>query len=370
MAKDQFLYTKIYSDLKEKIENGQIPVRGKLPSDEELKQEYQVSVITIKRAMQMLTDEKLVRRIPGKGTFVIEKEQQMVQEHVEYTEMKSPLRKEGNLIGVILEHAMPSFGIDLMYELDNAAEKMGYRMILRFSHGNREREIEEIEFLMSLGVKGLIILPCHGFYYNVALLKLVIEGVPVVVLDKKMEGIQVPSIRTDNTDAVFRLVDYLKTQGKNRIGMLTVDAESAISLVERKRAFRKRIEQLHLSVMEECVLPQVSYEMLKHVPFEDYVIRIEDYLKRYGKQLDGAVCMDYGILMAYVEAARRAGDAASHILVCSIDAVYVVPGGPKYVHIKQNEVAIADKAMELLQEQIEGKRITEEEIKIPGIFQE
>lgn len=370
MAKDQFLYTKVYLELKEKIETGQIAPGSKLPSEEELRQEYRVSVITIKHAMQMLTKEKLVRRVPGKGTFVMEMEQK--KEEQEAAAQVKPValaKQEEKLIGVILEHAMPSFGIDLMFELDKAAEKMGYRMVLRFTYGDRERETREIDFLMSMGIEGLIILPCHGFYYNMALLKLVVEGVPVVVLDKKMEGIQVPSIRTDNTDAIFRLVDYLKEQGKTRIGMITVDETGTVTLVERRKAFRKRISQLHLPVMEDCVLPQMDYVMLKHVPYEDHVIRIADYLNRFGRQLDGVVCMDYVNLLAFLEAVKRVGNVASHILPCSMDEVYIVPGGPKYAHIKQNEAMMADKALELLRDQIEGKKVLQEEIKIPGIFQ-
>ena len=32
-------------------------------------------------------------------------------------------------------------------------------------------------------------MPCHGLYYNTAILKLVIEEFPMVLIDKKMEGI-------------------------------------------------------------------------------------------------------------------------------------------------------------------------------------
>lgn len=368
MPKEQFLYTRVYLDLKEKIESGQLAPGSRMAGEEELCQMYQVSVITVKRAMQMLAKENLVCRIPRKGTFVTEQEQRMEQSRAAQVEQKLLPGREGKLIGVILEYAMPSFGIDLMYELDKAARALGYRMCLRFSYADRDREIEEIEFLMSLGIEGLVILPCHGFYYNTALLKLVLEGFPVVVLDKKMEGIQVPSIRTDNTDAVFRLIDYLKEQGRTRIGMITVDDAGTVTLTERKKAFRKRINQLRLPVMEECILPQAAYGILKHNPIEDYVIRIADYLKRCGRQLDGVICMEYGNLLAFLEAAKRVGDTASNVLPCCIDEVYLVPGGCRYAHIKQNEVAIADRALEVLQDQIEGKKVSQEEIKIPGIF--
>lgn len=370
MAREEFLYIRVYTNLKEEIKSGKIAPGSKMLSEEELKQKYGVSVITIKRAMQMLVKDELVRRIPGKGTFVAEKKDECtIQEGVKEPQKREKLEADGKLIGVILEYAMPSFGIDLMYELDKAAMAAGYRICLRFSYADRERETQEIEFLMSLGVKGLIILPCHGSYYNMAILKLVIDEFPVVVLDKKMEGIKVPSIRTDNTDAVYRLVSYLKEEGKTRIGIITVDDMGTVTLMERWKAFRERIEQLKLPVMEECVLPEVSYMIVKRKPIEDYVVQIDGYLKRCGRNLDGVVCMEYGVLLAFLEAVKRAGgERFSHILPCSVDDVYLVPGGQQYTHVKQDESAMAKKAVEVLMKQIAGENIEQDEIKIPGIF--
>lgn len=382
MQDGQFLYQKVYDDLKTQIKEKRLLPNTRLPKEKELCKQYQVSMITVKRAMELLADEKLINRIPGKGTFVTEEAFKTVQETAqemaqeEDQETKAGWRKkEGEssgtgLIGVILEYAMPSFGLDLIYELDRAALAAGYRICLRFSYADRERESEEIEFLISQGVEGLVILPCHGSYYNTALLKLVIEGFPVVVLDKKLEGIQVPSIRTDNQDAVGRLIDYLREQGRSRIGIITVDEKGTVTLAERKKAFRKKIAQLHLPVMEECILPDNVYRILKHKPIEEYVVQIMDYLKKWGKQLDGVVCMEYGNLLAFLEAVQRMKDDSHvrQILACTMDQVYLVPGGGKYAHVKQNEAAMAEKAMEILKMQIEGEKEIPEDIKIPGIF--
>lgn len=371
MAKEKFLYMKVYTDLKRKIEEGEILPGEKLPGEEELKEEYQVSVITIKHGIQMLAKENLVRRIPGKGSFVMgreEREEGIVR--CEASEIEKKSGKKEKLVGVILEYAMASYGLELMFELDRRLQEAGYKMILRFTYTDREREIEEIEFLTSLGICGLIILPCHGFYYNTALLKLVLEGFPAVVLDKKMEGISVPSIRTDNTDAVFRLVEYLKKQGKNKIGIITVSETGAITLKERRKAFHQCIEQFHLPVMEECVLPENLYRIIKNKPNENYVQFIEEYLKRYGKNLDGVICMEYELLLAFLEAERRAKKQLLLLDIepCCFDEVYLVPDGNRYVYIKQNEALMAEKAVEILMNQIEGEKIENKEIKIPGIL--
>lgn len=373
MAKDKFLYMKVYADLKRKIEEGEFLPGEKFPGEEELKEGYQVSVITVKHAIQMLVEDGLVRRIPGKGSFVTEREKQEKGDNFEWKkEEKVEEQKcsQEKLVGVILEYAMASYGLQLMYELDRALREAGYRMILRFTYTDREREMEEIEFLTSLGISGLIILPCHGFYYNTALLKLVIEGFPVVVLDKKMEGISVPSIRTDNKEGVYRLVEYLKKQGKDRIGIITVSEAGAVTLKERRKAFSQCVEEFHLPVMEECILPETSYGIIKNKPDENYVLCIMEYLKKNGRRLDGVVCMEYGLLLAFLEAVKRLGNEIPDIVPCCFDEVYLVPGGAQYAHIKQNETAMANKAVEILEAQIRGEKIENNEIKIPGIFRE
>ncbi len=370
MAKDQFLYMKVYTDIKERIDKGEFLPGDKLPGEEELKEQYGVSVITIKRAMQTLSKENIIRRVQGNGSFVLDKreKEEELPEEIPYKENQTGHGSE-KLVGVLLEYVMESFGMELMFELDRALRKKGYKMILRFSYADRKREIEEIEFLESLGICGLIICLCHGFYYNTYLLKLVLEGFPVVILDKKMEGIQVPSIRLDSDNAVECLVKYLKDQGKRRIAMISVSEEGAITLKERRRAFRRCIEQFHLPVMEECILPESSYGILRNKPDENYVLLMMEYLKRCGQSLEGAVCMEYGLFLGFLEAVNRLGEEKfSHILPCSIDAVYLVPGGMRYAHVKQNEAAMASKAVELLEKQIYEKKVDQEEIKIPGIF--
>lgn len=81
--------------------------------------------------------------------------------------------------------------------------------------------------------------------------------------------------------------------------------------------------------------------------------------------------MEYGLLIAFLEAVRRLENEKSlDILPCCFDEVYLAPGGVHYAHIKQNETAMANKALEVLEAQIRGVKIENNEIKIPGIFRE
>lgn len=64
------LYKQIYDSIKHKIDSGEYKVNTVLPSEVELQKEYNVSRITIRRALTDLEFAGLVRKVHGKGTFV------------------------------------------------------------------------------------------------------------------------------------------------------------------------------------------------------------------------------------------------------------------------------------------------------------
>ena len=67
------LYKYIWSLLRNKILSGQYQPGDKLPTEEELALQYEVSKITIRGALAGLEEENLIVRIRAKGTFVADR---------------------------------------------------------------------------------------------------------------------------------------------------------------------------------------------------------------------------------------------------------------------------------------------------------
>ena len=67
------LYYQIESILRRKIISGELPPGSPLPSEEVLGQEFNVSRITVRRALSILEDDGLILRQRGRGTFVTDK---------------------------------------------------------------------------------------------------------------------------------------------------------------------------------------------------------------------------------------------------------------------------------------------------------
>ena len=67
-----FLYASVKAALKEKIHAGVYGAGELLPSEKELSAQFDVSLITVRRALEELREEGYVRKIKGKGTIVNE----------------------------------------------------------------------------------------------------------------------------------------------------------------------------------------------------------------------------------------------------------------------------------------------------------
>lgn len=353
--RDNFLYMNLYDDLKKKIDQGVYAEGTKIPPEEELKLKFGVSMITVKKALGMLKEEGLVQRIPGVGTFVKGR-----NPGIETGEMEkaAPAPKK---IGLVMEHVSSSFGLDLLYKIDRTLEEKGFRTITRFSYYSREKETDEINFLMDSDIAGLIVMPCHGVYYNPKILKLILEGFPVVVIDKKLEGISVPSVRTDNKQAIKALVKHLWEQGCKRIGFATSEIVGTSSLQERRNGFYEAAAEYSLEVLPECEL-NFDLNIYEHSAGEDNIKKAAEYLKEYQGKIDGIICAEYSLVPAVMEALRSPqGKAGKVIPVCCVDGTAGLP----ITYMKQNELDMGEKIVKLLLAQINGTD-TEKDYLVPA----
>lgn len=69
-SKSAPLYQQIYDDIKGAIKDGAYKVDEKIPSEAELSEEYGVSRITVRRAIEDLCADGYLTKMQGRGTFV------------------------------------------------------------------------------------------------------------------------------------------------------------------------------------------------------------------------------------------------------------------------------------------------------------
>lgn len=63
-------YVQLAAILRGRIADGAYPAGGRIPSLLALQEEFGLSSMTVRRAVGLLEGEGLLRRVPGRGTFV------------------------------------------------------------------------------------------------------------------------------------------------------------------------------------------------------------------------------------------------------------------------------------------------------------
>lgn len=367
MAKKQFLYENVYYDLKQKIQCGELKPGDKLEVEGDMVSRYGVSAITVKKALNLLTEEGLIRRVRGKGSFVT---QETEDPGTGLREAEMTAGPAGDpIIGVVFEHVSSSYGLQIMYELEQQARKAGYHLYPCFSYGNRELETEAIRYLRRTGARGIFVMPSHGSHYNTEILRLVIDRYPTVLIDKKLEGISLDSVRTDNVQSVSRLVEYLVETGKKHIGFITVEETGTSSLAERNEGFSEGMARYELEPVEKLSLPYIDYAESSDTRGDVYRKLIDTYIEKFQDRLDGIVCSEYGVAIE-VQTVLEEKHLLEKMEACCIDENYIGARQYRMTHIKQDEQGIAQCAMRIMLEKMNGDDREAEDHLIPGKFRE
>ena len=115
------IYRQIQSQLQRLILDGQFKPHDMLPSENELAQRYQVSVMTVRQAMNELVSEGLIYRERGRGTFVAR--QPIVQTLRRFESFSEHIAARGLVPSaqiLVFEHVVPPQEAALALELQLA----------------------------------------------------------------------------------------------------------------------------------------------------------------------------------------------------------------------------------------------------------
>lgn len=142
------LYSQLKQAIKEDIRNDKYKIGEQLPTEMELCEEFNVSRVTVRRAIQELVQEKVLYRKQGKGTFVSE------------AKIKRELVSLGGFSDVAIQSGQePSSQI-----LKNRVRKAGQQLAELFNIDS-DSEILELKRILSINNKPLII---EKSYYPIA----------------------------------------------------------------------------------------------------------------------------------------------------------------------------------------------------------
>lgn len=150
--------------------------------------------------------------------------------------------KSGTVGLVIPDLTNPLFP-PIVRGIEDVLEPAGYSGLIVNTDNDPHRERQQIESLRSRQVEGLIV--ATALLDHPLLEQLHREGVLMVLVNRRPEGIDIPSIAPDDAAGVELAVRHLADLGHRRIAHLAGPATTSTGLV-RARAFRSAVRDLGL----------------------------------------------------------------------------------------------------------------------------
>ncbi|MEZ0113444.1 DNA-binding LacI/PurR family transcriptional regulator [Catenulispora sp. EB89] len=226
---DKLLYEHVHSELKSRITDGRYPVGKRLPSPAELCEEFSVSTITLKRALDMLAEDGYVVRRPRHGTVVVSAEPEAG------AAAAGGAGAAGGglpLFGAVLTSFDDTFGSGILTSMIGQTAGRA-NLAVKMSFGDADAEEALIGELLAAGVSGLAFQPSSSESVPPALLGLLARRFPVVIIDRSYDGIPVSAVCSDNVAGGRAATEHLLDLGHTRIGLVT--SASRVSTVQDRR---------------------------------------------------------------------------------------------------------------------------------------
>jgi LacI family transcriptional regulator len=121
-------------------------------------------------------------------------------------------------IGVLVSDITTSFWTSLVRGIQDRAAKEAFSVILCNSDEESRSEKDFLSTLVERSIDGLIISPTQG--NHIFLKRLARMLIPVVLVDRRIPGLSVPTVSVDNETGAYQAVQHLLGLGHRRIAIV------------------------------------------------------------------------------------------------------------------------------------------------------
>lgn len=355
------LYEKIYEYIIDQIKQGNLMKGDRVPSEKELAEEFDVSRITSKKALDLLAQNNIIERIRGKGSFVAHLQEE--NSKCSPNDMQSSTLTNSKLIALIIPDFDNAFGLNLVKTIEKICLQNNCNLIIRRTVGKIKEEENAIIDLVSSGVDGLIIFPVHGEHYNTEILKLVLKDFPIVLVDRYWKGIPASSVCTNNQSASETLTNYLFTLGHKEIAFLSPSPSGNSTVEERLQGYHIAYSKQGLKMKPDFLLIDLISSLPQNKEDQSDITLHADSqaIKRFIEnhpEVTAFVVAEYYLALTLKNVLKKLGKKIpeDYSVVC-FDCPEDRFEQPLFTHIHQHEEEMGKKAVHLLMKQLKGEKI-------------
>ncbi len=238
-----FKYAVVADQIRKLINNGTFPPGTALKSEDELAYEYDVSRITIKKALSILVEEDLVCRVKGQGSFV-----------------KDAYKKSNYALVMSLNFGTNSTALEIIAGVQQFFTANNGRTFIEFVDGSLENEKSTVSRLLLQSMDGILLHVNHHDEIRAMLKSFEDKShCPVVLIDRYDFDAPCNAVISNHQDGGYLTCEYLYENGHRNIAVVheAPRLTSEVEMLNGCRAFLAK-HQLDCHVYENGCVPDAS----------------------------------------------------------------------------------------------------------------
>lgn len=344
------LYGKIEQELELKITNKDLRGGDKLPTESELMAQFGVSRMTVRKALDILVNKKLIERFPGKGSFVLSTNKPKIIN-----------RKKSEIItiGAIFPKLAPSFGTEILSTLSSITNENNVNFLYAETKDNSFEDESRAIQRMRQYANGLIIWPIPGKVIGTEILKLIIDEYPVVLLDRYIQDVNASYIVTNNKKATQEALEYLVKLGHRHICIVPKQNASDSSIQDRVTHAKTFLNNFPKNVTSILYTQGINYEQRQELLTKKEILKTKVIaLLKKDPQITAFFVTEYYpatiLYQVLIELNYKIPNDFS--IICYDSPHFYNESVVHFTHVQQNEKQIAEDSFKMLDALINKKK--------------
>ncbi len=163
--------------------------------------------------------------------------------------------KRTKTIAVIIGSVSNSFFANMVNAIENEAAEYGYNVIICNTNEEPETERKHIKNLQGRMIDGIILSSACTAVSAEQLREFYSGDVPMVLVDRRVEGLELDVIESDNFAAGYKTTNYLLALGHRRIGVLGTGNYSTIN--DRIAGYQKALADRRIELVPRRVMTTI-----------------------------------------------------------------------------------------------------------------
>lgn len=344
------LYRQIKEEILEQIENNLLLPGDRLPTEIEFMEKYQVSRITVSKALNELKAEGVLTRFPNKGTFVsrtaFSPQSRVPSSAGNDKDTPEVVRAE---VACILPSINDQFSISLVNGIVSVFPEDSYICHI-FQSYTPETENYLLQLCLDTNISGAILFPRDQPFFSDQLMLMQLKKYPLVLLDRYLPCLNTSYVISDNKAGGAMCLRHLHDLGHQRFCFVTATGQDTFSV-------RLRIAGL-CEEADASGLPESSIQIIEHLDKHKKHDHYQETFRRLIKQdrinaFITAECSTCSYLYELFSSMHIR--VPEDVSLMSFDKPLVDSQTPSFfTHINQSEYLMGREAGTILREQIES----------------